>query len=192
MDTIVETIQNYFLDESLLAGKHVLISAGPTQESLDPARYITNHSSGKQGYAIAKAVSLAVLPYEIPTVSGVVLPLSISTASAGLFQKDYLNLPLPSLRDSNLLAEVARAALDLDLVVQELLEGGEVEDLVGHGLRAVDHVLYTHISLATIPIDQRTLLVKLVHPPLYSLICLVLYCWLNLCIIRVIQLSIST
>lgn len=35
-------------------GKKVLISAGPTQEAIDPVRYITNHSSGKMGYAIAK------------------------------------------------------------------------------------------------------------------------------------------
>ena len=48
---IVDTLQ----EEQILKGKHVLVSAGPTQEALDPVRYITNHSSGKQGYAIAKA-----------------------------------------------------------------------------------------------------------------------------------------
>lgn len=37
-----------------LAGKRILVSAGPTQESLDPVRYLTNHSTGKMGYAIAK------------------------------------------------------------------------------------------------------------------------------------------
>ena len=40
-----------------LAGKKILVTAGPTQESLDPVRYITNHSSGKMGYAVAKAAS---------------------------------------------------------------------------------------------------------------------------------------
>jgi len=39
-----------------LAGKRVLITAGPTCEALDPVRYISNHSSGKQGYAIAQAL----------------------------------------------------------------------------------------------------------------------------------------
>lgn len=39
----------------LLAGKNVLITAGPTQEAIDPIRYITNHSSGKMGYALAQA-----------------------------------------------------------------------------------------------------------------------------------------
>lgn len=38
-----------------LKGKHILISAGPTQEAIDPVRYISNHSSGKMGYAVARA-----------------------------------------------------------------------------------------------------------------------------------------
>lgn len=51
-----------------LRGLHVLISAGPTQESLDPVRFLSNHSSGKQGYAIAKdAVSWGA---EVVLVSG--------------------------------------------------------------------------------------------------------------------------
>lgn len=41
-----------------LAGKHVLVTAGPTQEALDPVRYLTNHSSGKMGCAIAKMAML--------------------------------------------------------------------------------------------------------------------------------------
>ncbi len=41
-----------------LAGKKVLVTAGPTQEALDPVRYLTNHSTGKMGYAIAKIAML--------------------------------------------------------------------------------------------------------------------------------------
>ncbi len=59
--------------EAPLQGKRVLISAGPTRESLDPVRFITNHSSGKQGYAIAKAaiamgadVTLVAGPTNLP------------------------------------------------------------------------------------------------------------------------------
>lgn len=44
--------------EKDLAGKKLLVTAGPTQESIDPVRYITNHSSGKMGYAIARAAML--------------------------------------------------------------------------------------------------------------------------------------
>lgn len=57
-----------------LAGKRVLISAGPTQENIDPVRYITNHSSGKMGFALAQAaeeagaiVTLVAGPVSQPT-----------------------------------------------------------------------------------------------------------------------------
>ncbi|HEY1425603.1 MAG TPA: bifunctional phosphopantothenoylcysteine decarboxylase/phosphopantothenate--cysteine ligase CoaBC [Caulobacteraceae bacterium] len=55
-------------DGGLLAGKHVLITAGPTAEPIDPVRVITNRSSGKQGYAIAGA--LAALGARVTLVSG--------------------------------------------------------------------------------------------------------------------------
>ena len=51
-----------------LAGKHVLVTAGPTQESLDPVRYLTNHSTGKMGYAIAKVAMLRGA--EVTLISG--------------------------------------------------------------------------------------------------------------------------
>ncbi len=51
-----------------LAGKHVLVTAGPTQEALDPVRYLTNHSTGKMGYAIAKMAMLRGA--EVVLVSG--------------------------------------------------------------------------------------------------------------------------
>ncbi|KQT32133.1 bifunctional phosphopantothenoylcysteine decarboxylase/phosphopantothenate synthase [Sphingomonas sp. Leaf412] len=56
-----------------LAGRHVLVTAGPTHEPIDPVRYIANRSSGKQGYAIAGA--LAALGARVTLVSGpVTLP----------------------------------------------------------------------------------------------------------------------
>jgi len=57
-----ETLLAYILKEAAmekdLKGKNILITAGPTQESIDPVRYITNHSSGKMGYALAKMAML--------------------------------------------------------------------------------------------------------------------------------------
>ena len=50
LDYILKEIKH----EKDLAGKTVLVTAGPTQEAIDPVRYITNHSSGKMGYAIAR------------------------------------------------------------------------------------------------------------------------------------------
>lgn len=49
----------YGLDSKPLAGRHVLVTAGPTREPLDPVRFLSNHSSGKQGYAIAGALAKA-------------------------------------------------------------------------------------------------------------------------------------
>lgn len=51
-----------------LAGKHALITAGPTREPIDPVRFLSNHSSGRQGYAIAGA--LAQLGARVTLVSG--------------------------------------------------------------------------------------------------------------------------
>lgn len=75
---IVETIDNYFNTSNKLSGKTVLISAGPTQEAMDPVRFISNHSSGKQGYAIAKAakamganVILVSGPVQLEKIEGI-------------------------------------------------------------------------------------------------------------------------
>ncbi len=57
-EVIVEHILSFMAKEKDLAGKRYLITAGPTQEAIDPVRYITNHSSGKMGYAIAKMARL--------------------------------------------------------------------------------------------------------------------------------------
>lgn len=56
------------LAQKPLKGKHVLITAGPTREPIDPVRYLSNHSSGKQGYAIARAC--AKLGANVTLVSG--------------------------------------------------------------------------------------------------------------------------
>ena len=49
----------YGLEPKPLAGRHALVTAGPTREPLDPVRFLSNHSSGKQGYAIAGALAAA-------------------------------------------------------------------------------------------------------------------------------------
>ena len=57
-EVIVEHVLTFMAKDKDLKGKKMLITAGPTQESIDPVRYITNHSSGKMGYAIAKMARL--------------------------------------------------------------------------------------------------------------------------------------
>lgn len=69
-EKIVEVLSEFFHNQNTtqLRGKKVIITAGPTREKIDPVRYITNHSSGKMGYAIAEeAVKLGA---EVILVSG--------------------------------------------------------------------------------------------------------------------------
>ena len=66
-EAIVATVSTLFTS-GLLAGKKVVITAGPTREALDPVRYISNHSSGKMGYALAEAASEAGA--EVVLISG--------------------------------------------------------------------------------------------------------------------------
>jgi phosphopantothenoylcysteine decarboxylase / phosphopantothenate---cysteine ligase len=65
---ILAAIEAYFSDDRRLAGRRALVTSGPTREAIDPVRYISNHSSGKQGHAIAAA--LAALGAETILVSG--------------------------------------------------------------------------------------------------------------------------
>lgn len=57
-EMLLEYILREIAKEKDLSGQKVLVTAGPTQEAIDPVRYITNHSSGKMGYALAKAAML--------------------------------------------------------------------------------------------------------------------------------------
>ena len=71
-ETLLQHILLHLAKEHDLKGKRLLITAGPTQEAIDPVRYITNHSSGKMGYALAKMAALRGA--EVTLVSG---PVSI-------------------------------------------------------------------------------------------------------------------
>ena len=67
-EEIVVAIESMLTQNRPLAGKRALVTAGPTREAIDPVRYISNHSSGKQGQAIATA--LARLGADVTLVSG--------------------------------------------------------------------------------------------------------------------------
>ncbi len=68
-DVLVNHIVKEIAYEKDLTGMKVIVTAGPTQESVDPVRYITNHSTGKMGYELAKAAMLRGA--EVTLVSGV-------------------------------------------------------------------------------------------------------------------------
>ena len=67
-EVLVQYILRSIALEKDLAGKRVLVTAGPTRESLDPVRFLTNHSTGKMGYAIAKMAMLRGA--EVTLISG--------------------------------------------------------------------------------------------------------------------------
>lgn len=77
-ELLMEHIMLHVAKEKDMQGKHVLITAGPTQESIDPVRFITNHSSGKMGYALAKmaklrgaCVTLVSGPVNVKAIAGI-------------------------------------------------------------------------------------------------------------------------
>ena len=68
IDIIEEAVEMALHGDKPLAGRRVLVTAGPTQEAMDPVRYITNHSSGKMGYEVARAARN--LGAEVTLISG--------------------------------------------------------------------------------------------------------------------------
>ena len=77
-ETIIGTIQQVLGRSGDLAGKRIVVTAGGTQESIDPVRHIGNRSSGKMGYAVAEAardrgatVSLITAPTALPELAGI-------------------------------------------------------------------------------------------------------------------------
>lgn len=58
-EAILEEVRRFFLKSEKLAGKNILVTAGPTYEAIDPVRFIGNHSSGKMGMALAQSLHQA-------------------------------------------------------------------------------------------------------------------------------------
>ena len=86
-ESIIQYVDDFFTAEKRLAGKKVLITAGPTYEPIDPVRFIANHSSGKMGFALAEEckqqgadVTLVYGPVSIKPPKGVTL-ISVKTAA---------------------------------------------------------------------------------------------------------------
>lgn len=73
-EDLVQHILKYLAFSHDLVGKHILVTAGPTRESLDPVRYLTNHSTGKMGYALAKMAMLRGAEVTLVTGPTVITP----------------------------------------------------------------------------------------------------------------------
>ena len=104
-EELLEVCLHALAHEKDLNGKRVLVTAGPTQEDLDPVRYLTNRSSGKMGYAIAKAA--ARRGAEVTLISG---PVSLAAPK-------YVNL-VPIRSAQEMYEAVMAAAKDADIVIK--------------------------------------------------------------------------
>ncbi len=103
-ELILEEILYHVAFDKDLTGKKVLITAGPTREALDPVRFITNYSTGKMGYAFAKAAMLRGA--DVSLVSG---PVNIEAPS-------HIELvPITSAKE--LFEETSKRAADADIVI---------------------------------------------------------------------------
>ena len=82
-ERIVEVLEQFFAKQSLLSGKKVLITAGPTYEKIDPVRFIGNYSSGEMGFALAEVC--AEQGAEVTLVSG---PVTLTTKHPAIHRVD--------------------------------------------------------------------------------------------------------
>lgn len=85
-DAIVDALIAELLGESKLAGKRILINAGPTQEAIDPVRYVGNRSTGKMGFALAEEAALRGAIVEL--VAG---PVSLKTDRPSIARTDVVS-----------------------------------------------------------------------------------------------------
>ena len=109
-EALVERVLMELAREKDLLGVHVTVTAGPTQESLDPVRFLTNHSSGKMGYAIAREA--AFRGAEVTLISGPVAleaPLGVKRVNITT-ARDMLEAVQAALPETDILVKAAAVA----------------------------------------------------------------------------------
>ena len=104
-ETLVSYVVRELAHEKDLHGKKVLVTAGPTQEAIDPVRYITNHSTGKMGYALAEAAMLRGA--EVTLISG---PTAIEPPM-------FVNV-IPIISAQEMFEKVATNATENDIIIK--------------------------------------------------------------------------
>jgi len=104
-ELLLQYILREIVYEKDMQGKRVLVTAGPTQESIDPVRFITNHSTGKMGYAIAKMCMLRGA--EVTLVSG---PTSIA-------KPEFVHV-VDVVTAKEMYEEVTKRAKDQDIIIK--------------------------------------------------------------------------
>lgn len=104
-ETLVSYVVRELAHEKDLHGKKVLVTAGPTQEAIDPVRYITNHSTGKMGYVLAEAAMLRGA--EVTLISG---PTAIEPPM-------FVNV-IPIISAQEMFEKVATNATENDIIIK--------------------------------------------------------------------------
>ncbi len=125
-----------------LRGRHIVVTAGPTQEALDPVRYITNHSSGRMGVAIAAAawrrgaqVTLVHGPIAVPVPVGVQAVAVTTTAD----MRDAVAMALPR-ADALIMAAAPADFRPVRIAVDKIKKGAEAPTIT---LEHTDDILLT-------------------------------------------------
>lgn len=177
LDQIVAAVAAAALNRNDLAGEVVLISAGPTQEPLDPVRYITNRSSGKMGYALAEAaaargarVILVSGPVHIPPPPGVEMvnvrsAHEMRDAIMGRLEESTIIVKSAAVADYHVAAvapqkikkTAARMSLDLDPTPDILAEVGSRKGdrlLIGFAAETTDMVSEARRKMQTKKADM--------------------------------------
>ncbi len=130
-DQILKHITDFFLKKNDLAGKRVLITAGPTHEPLDPVRFIGNHSSGKMGFAIARECMLRGAEVVLITgPAGAPIPVEIKEVVHVQTAQEMYEAVKLSAQDADIIIMAAAVADYTPVVVSEnkiKKQGGHVE-----------------------------------------------------------------
>lgn len=109
-ESLVEEIYRVIARQKDMSGLHVTVTAGPTQEALDPVRYLTNHSTGKMGYAIAREAMLRGA--EVTLISGPVtlqVPIGVKLVPITTAQ-EMLQAVQAALPETDILVKAAAVA----------------------------------------------------------------------------------
>jgi ribosomal RNA-processing protein 12 len=134
---------NFF--DSLLRNNLLLLLLALVVDDVVEAELVDTLGGGDNAQPVTELLLLEVLLGQV---------LEVATREGDV--SDNLDLALTNLGDDNVVTEVADTALDLDAVVEELLEGGDIEDLVARGLRSIDDVLLGDLlGLATTSLLPR-------------------------------------
>lgn len=109
-ELLVQHILQYIAYDHDLAGKKVLVTAGPTQEALDPVRYLTNHSTGKMGYAIARMAMLRGAEVTLITGPTAITPPPFVTVIQVISAQEMFEAVIANANEADIIIKAAAVA----------------------------------------------------------------------------------